>query len=262
MISDASKLVDVESHVLRYWEEELDMEIPRNEMGHRYYTRKHIDVLRHVKELKDNGFQLKAIKMLVPEMMKDEQVNIEELMDQAIHQCMLMEQAEAMKHIHTSTMEQVDKQVQENVMTPNATNQTTLGEKAINPNDAVHLENELQATDGANQTPAISQANLSKQTNLSQHLGNNSLTKMEQFQLILGDIVAQALKDNNVSLGKEVSERVSDSVIKEMDYLLRMNQEREEARFKKLDETIRSYQKERKEVAVTKEKRGLFFRRT
>ena len=35
LISDASRKVDVESHVLRYWEEELEMNIPRNEMGHR-----------------------------------------------------------------------------------------------------------------------------------------------------------------------------------------------------------------------------------
>ena len=38
MISDAAKLVDVEAHVLRYWEEELDLPIARNEMSHRYYT--------------------------------------------------------------------------------------------------------------------------------------------------------------------------------------------------------------------------------
>lgn len=45
LISDASKKVDVESHVLRYWEEELEMNIPRNEMGHRYYTDFHIRLL-------------------------------------------------------------------------------------------------------------------------------------------------------------------------------------------------------------------------
>ena len=36
MISDASKKVNVEAHVLRSWEEELNLEIPRNEMGNRY----------------------------------------------------------------------------------------------------------------------------------------------------------------------------------------------------------------------------------
>jgi len=30
LISDASRKVDVEAHVLRYWEEELELDIPRN----------------------------------------------------------------------------------------------------------------------------------------------------------------------------------------------------------------------------------------
>ena len=62
LISDASKKVDVESHVLRYWEEELEMNIPRNEMGHRYYTDFHIRLFKQIKELKEKGYQLKAIK--------------------------------------------------------------------------------------------------------------------------------------------------------------------------------------------------------
>ena len=35
IISDAAKMVDVEAHVLRYWEDELELPIARNEMGHR-----------------------------------------------------------------------------------------------------------------------------------------------------------------------------------------------------------------------------------
>ena len=38
LISDAAKKVEVEAHVLRYWEEELGLPIKRNELGHRYYT--------------------------------------------------------------------------------------------------------------------------------------------------------------------------------------------------------------------------------
>ena len=74
MISDAAKLVDVESHVLRYWEEELDIEIPRNEMGHRYYTDYYIRVFKKIKELKDQGFLLKAIKIALPEIMNGNNV--------------------------------------------------------------------------------------------------------------------------------------------------------------------------------------------
>lgn len=63
MISDAARLIEVESHVLRYWEEELELPIARNEMGHRYYTEDDIRLLKHIKELKERGYQLKAIKM-------------------------------------------------------------------------------------------------------------------------------------------------------------------------------------------------------
>ena len=65
MISDAAALVNVESHVLRYWEEELDLTIPRNEMGHRYYTKENIEQFFKIKEWKEKGYQLNAIKILI-----------------------------------------------------------------------------------------------------------------------------------------------------------------------------------------------------
>ncbi|MFR6561984.1 MAG: MerR family transcriptional regulator [Eubacterium ventriosum] len=65
IISDASKMLNVESHVLRYWEEELEIKIPRNEMGHRYYTEGNIESLRKVRDLKKQGYSLKAIKNMV-----------------------------------------------------------------------------------------------------------------------------------------------------------------------------------------------------
>ena len=70
LISDASKKVDVEAHVLRYWEDELGLEIPRNEMGHRYYTDLHIRLFKQVKNLKEKGYQLKAIKHALDEVLK------------------------------------------------------------------------------------------------------------------------------------------------------------------------------------------------
>ena len=65
MISDAADMVHVETHVLRYWEEELELAIPRNEMGHRYYTRENIKEFQRIKDLKDQGYQLKAIRMIL-----------------------------------------------------------------------------------------------------------------------------------------------------------------------------------------------------
>lgn len=62
MISDAAAAVDVETHVLRYWEDELGLDVPRNELGHRYYTRDNIKQFLRIKELKEKGYQLRAIR--------------------------------------------------------------------------------------------------------------------------------------------------------------------------------------------------------
>lgn len=65
LISDAAKEVQVESHVLRYWEEELHLPIRRNEMGHRYYTEEDVERFKQIKSMKEGGLQLKAIKMIL-----------------------------------------------------------------------------------------------------------------------------------------------------------------------------------------------------
>ena len=70
LISDAAKAVQAEPHVLRYWEEELELPIQRTELGHRYYTEEDIQTFQNIKELKERGFQLKAIKVLLPELKK------------------------------------------------------------------------------------------------------------------------------------------------------------------------------------------------
>ena len=67
LISDAARIVEVEAHVLRYWEEELELQIHRNELGHRYYTGYDIQLFLNIKELKKRGLQLRAIKNLIPQ---------------------------------------------------------------------------------------------------------------------------------------------------------------------------------------------------
>lgn len=86
LISDASKKVDVESHVLRYWEDELELAIPRNEMGHRYYTEAHIRLFQQIKELKEKGYQLKAIKTALDKIMEDgkDPVIPDELLEESV----------------------------------------------------------------------------------------------------------------------------------------------------------------------------------
>ena len=64
-VSEAVRLVGVESHVLRYWEEELNLLIHRNALGHRIYGSRDIELLCRVKEWKERGLQLKAIRVLL-----------------------------------------------------------------------------------------------------------------------------------------------------------------------------------------------------
>jgi DNA-binding transcriptional MerR regulator len=86
MISDAAAMAGVETHVLRYWEEELDLTIPRNEMGHRYYTRENILEFQKIKELKEQGYQLKAIRMIIHSQdVEKAQALVDEHTEKALH---------------------------------------------------------------------------------------------------------------------------------------------------------------------------------
>ena len=78
LISDAAKQVSVEAHVLRYWEEELKLPIKRNELGHRYYTEEDIRRFMEIKDLKERGLQLKAIRMVLKNGKLDRLTPVEE----------------------------------------------------------------------------------------------------------------------------------------------------------------------------------------
>ena len=262
IISDASKLIEVESHVLRYWEEELGIDIPRNEMGHRYYTDYYIELFKRVKELKDGGFQLKAIKMLIPEltnMNTMENESIEGLREELFNR--LTDYGEAAvddsgdntftgnggnaNNVNNTFVNNGENDIDNNVMVndkdkPNNGMLSNVKDKEEIYNNG-ERKSELMTTDNE------SQGNISERTNNG---------KLEQFQSIISEVVSNALKENTGMLGKEVSEIVSDNVIKEMDYLMHIREKQEEERFKKLDETIRSCQLHRKESA--KIKRGIF----
>ena len=65
LISETAKLVGVETHVLRYWEEELKLPIRRNELGHRYYTKEDVEQFVEIRKMKEQGLQLKAIRTVL-----------------------------------------------------------------------------------------------------------------------------------------------------------------------------------------------------
>ena len=78
---------------------------------------------------------------------------------------------------------------------------------------------------------------------------------MVEFESIFYDIVTEALRNNNDRLSRDVSDRVNDKVVKEMNYLMRENESRMEEHFRKLDEALVKKRKKNKrdsEAAVTK----------
>jgi DNA-binding transcriptional MerR regulator len=171
-------------------------------MGHRYYREEDIGLLKTVKTLKDEGFQLKAIKMLLPDISKIDSFDPQSILG-------LREE---------------------------------LNQKA-------ELENGEDIIDTKNGTGLM----LNHEDAQVEEVKSN---KMEQFRDIMNDLIGNALKENNTAISDTVSVAVSNSVIKEMDYLLRLKEEREEERYKKFDETVRNLQKYRLETAATKEEKG------
>lgn len=81
--------------------------------------------------------------------------------------------------------------------------------------------------------------------------------KMAQFTELMTQIVGTAIAANNQELSRCISEDVGEQVIKEMNYLMREQDEADEERFRKLDAAIRGNLKKKetkKDGAETKKK--------
>lgn len=233
MISEASKRVEVEDHVLRYWEEQLELPIGRNEMGHRYYKESDIELLKTIKHLKEQGFQLKAVKMLLPNLNKldslDSQTMIrlkDELNGKVIE--LWGEENKPMNSEGTSregtSMEGTSMEV---------TDRKEADPEGTGPEEAASEGTSIVANESKHE--------------IKEAPGD----KMSQFKAIMNHIILTALKENNTTLSEEISSNVTDSVVKEMNFLMRLQEEKEEERFKKFDATLRDYQKSRMTAAAT-----------
>lgn len=205
MISEVKKLVGVESHALRYWEEELNLSIPRNEMGHRYYTDEHIKELLTIKKLKEQGFQLRAIKLVLEnklDLTSLDEAGMDKLREELNAQCMAAADAP------------VAMARKEDGMPSNVT---------VMP---------VSRTGTVNVVP----------------------DKMVQFRTIMKDIMKEAVEES--------SEGMTNKMIKQMDYMFRMQDEQTEERFKRLEAVITG-EEATEEVAATLQtkKRRLFNRK-
>lgn len=177
-ITEAADVLNLRTHTLRYWEEELDLEIPRNEMGHRIYYQEQMDLFERVRRLKDEGYQLTAIRMQL--------------------QSGISQPEEALKGagIESKSVHSV----------------LPVGEK------------------------------------------EKKAIKLEQFQRLMSEIVKDAMEENNHIICTQVEERI----LKEMNYLMREQEEQERQRYMQIDRSLRQLM----EKGVMKaEKKPLFGRK-
>ncbi len=243
LISDASRKVDVEAHVLRYWEDELELKIPRNEMGHRFYTEFHIRLFKQVKMLKDKGYQLKAIKTaLAKSLESDGKVIIpnevlEEDVLAALREAGASQGGEIQEEGGQAAMDRQAERRKQEILAAGGQEGQALGEES---------EGEV---------PSVAEAGIGRQAaraGLEEILENG---KMEQFQRLMNHIIGRAVEENCEKLSQDIAYMVHEKLLKEMDYLMRVADEKEDERFKRLDEIIRIYQRDnqsRLEAAATK----------
>lgn len=196
IISDASKKIGVEQYTLRYWEEELHLDVQRNEMGHRYYREEDIEVFRAIKTLKNQGYQLRAIKMLLPEIISESKKSQRE--------------ASKIRLFHD------------------------IAEKSdIEPEEIIDKESiGIHHGELVESGPVVD--------------------KIEQFKAIMKSLVVEAMEENSDKTVDKISENVTQRVIKEMNYLFRVMDEKEDERFRQFDKALREMQTSRAEAAATK----------
>ncbi|MDD3840341.1 MAG: MerR family transcriptional regulator [Clostridia bacterium] len=64
-ITQAASITGYEPHVIRYYEKEFNLDIPRNKSNHRYFTNKEIEKLNEIKKLQNRGFSNTQIKLIL-----------------------------------------------------------------------------------------------------------------------------------------------------------------------------------------------------
>ena len=176
-------------------------------MGHRYYTDENIKEILRIKDLREKGYQLKAIRMYL----KKEKRNEEK------------EQEARKNHVDI-----------DGFVTLTSSKDLGLGED---------LDAEPVADAASDPIHPVSRR---EDSQVSAEAQQQARIKIEQFQKLMTEIVANAMRENNDALTTHVEERI----LKEMNYLMQEHYQLEEDHYRKLDEVIRSSLKRKRNRGV------------
>ena len=209
-VSEAAEALETEVYTLRYWETQLGLEVPRNAAGHRYYEEPQILMLRNVKRLKEAGFGLRQIKAMGGRMTEVAALSDEKLTE--LRTRILGLEAE-----------------QESVFS---------GQIQVQAEQEEQKEPEKQEEYGL----CISRS--AECTPVPEDRTDGVRMLQEGMTKWLGEL----LQKNNEHLSQKIEEGVSERMARELRFLFRQQEEREEERYRRLDRTIREYQQARANV--------------
>lgn len=206
-VSEAAEELETEVYTLRYWENQLGLEVPRNAAGHRYYEETQIVMFRNVKRLKDAGFGLRQIKA-----MGERMAAVAGLPDDKLQ--------EIRKKIAGLEAEQ------EEVFCKKEAEK-----KQTEENQAEHL-------------PVC----VSGQAECVEAVEEERTDGVRLLQEGMTRWLGELMKKNNEQLSRTIEDGVSERMARELRFLFRQQEEREEERYRRLDRTIREHQQARANV--------------
>lgn len=281
LISDAARKVQVEAHVLRYWEDELGLPIKRNELGHRYYTEEDIKRFQNIKELKEQGLQLKAIKMVLKNgrldvigvhtekadkkaMQPDQEVKGQAQKAQPVRERQQEDtagqtakgQTTKEKTVREGQTDTAGQTAEKQAQTERTVQAQRGQERRAEPTErSVEREQpvqsgqpEMAAGQAAEEQAQVLPKESCELVHPAQRLMQEESReeKAARLQWLLKQLFRETLLENNEQLCMDVKE----SILKELDYQFRMQEERDEEReerrskrdeehFKRIDELLR-----------------------
>lgn len=205
-IAEAAKKLNLEPHLIHHYEDELALDIPRNERGFRFYGKKEIELLRSIQGLRQKGFALNTIKLVLNDIKRVEQLPPEQLLE---------------------------------------------------------LRDKLDIAAGINRLDKAfdgGKGELAESKKEEGQLAEEPDEKLEQFKDVLREVVSEVMQKNNQELSTRINYEVSDSVVREMEFMLRRREDKEEEHYRLLDTAISLLRdgERNQEVVVAKEKRKWF----
>lgn len=223
-VSEAAEALETEVYTLRYWENQLGLEVPRNAAGHRYYEEAQILMFRNVKRLKEAGFGLRQIKA-----MGERMTAVAELSDEKLQElrnriaCLEAEQETVFRGRETLLRKPEDAE---------SAGLTEPVKPEVTEEPSEMKEREYPLCVGLSEKTVMP---------VREERADGMRLLQEGMSQWLGDL----LQKNNEHLTQKIEDGVSERMARELRFLFRQQEEREEERYRRLDRTIREYQQAR-----------------